>query len=177
MSGKIDPRDLYSNDLVVHEQYKVENNKPNLTHNELNQLLKLQWDTLSDSDKEPWSLMSIKNTYRLVPKRPKSAYMHYSNDPEIRDPIKEKYPDWKVTKIASYLGDQWNKFSLAERDKWVQLANKEKEELAQNPILQIKKKKKELGADDNISRLNNLEKLIHQLENQINTIKSGVENI
>ena len=113
-----------------------------------------------------------------VAKRPKSSYIHYSNDKTIRDKVKTDHPEWSVTKVASFLGQQWKSMESTEKQKWVDLYLKEKEELKNNPVYVTKKKKKNALVDSKTldKRIDDLERVVNQLQNEVISLKHQLIN-
>jgi len=60
-----------------------------------------------------------------APARPITAFFRYSQ--EMRDEIKKKHPDWKVTQISSELGAKWKKLSKEKKSPYEKEYEKEKE--------------------------------------------------
>ncbi len=63
-----------------------------------------------------------------LPKRALSSYMFFAKD--FRPKLKKKFPDLKVTEIMKKTGQEWNKLkekNSSKLDKYVELANKDKE--------------------------------------------------
>jgi hypothetical protein len=152
-----------------------------------------KWKNLSDEEREPFNVLAIKEkeefkeykkanpsldsnyNYEQVLKRPKSSYMHFSNDVDIREGVKNAHPECKVTQIASHLGSLWNKMSADEKKIWEGKAILEKQELLDNPIYKTKKKKKELLKSNSDNRLDYLEKILMELKHDFEQLKLDFE--
>jgi predicted Fe-S protein YdhL (DUF1289 family) len=142
---------------------------------DLDETLKEKWENLSEGERHTY--FELCEDMVKIAKRAKS-YMHFSNNQEIRNKIKTDHSDWSVTQIAIELGKQWKQLSEKERQKWVDLSNKEKEDLLKTPIYIFKKKKKLASSKKNSigQRMDELEKIINQLQNDIIEIKHKLDN-
>lgn len=142
----------------------------------LDETLKEKWENISEEEQHKY--FELCDDMVKTAKRAKSSYMHFSNNPAIRNKIKTEHSDWSVTQIAIELGKQWKQLSEKDIQKWVDLSNKEKEDLQKNPIYIFKKKKK-LASSKQTSigqRMDELEKIINQLQNDIIEIKHKLDN-
>lgn len=151
------------------------------------------WKKLSDDDKKPYQDLADKSKeefneykknnpsdnydYQQVLKRPKSSYMHFSNNKEIREKIRAEHPEWKVTDIASHLGKQWNSMAEKQRKVWEDKAEQEKKDLQDNPIWVTKKKKKLVVKSTSENRLDALEKIVLELQHQLQIQKQEIETL
>ena len=174
----------------VEEKTKIKTSHPDWSGVQILKEMANNWNNLSKEDKTPYEQEAGKAkelfqkleletgavTEEKVKKRPRSAYIHYSYNPEVRGKIKTDHPEWKVTDIAKHLGKQWNEMSDTDRLTWVALSQKEKEDLEKTPVYIIKKKKKKPVESSSDNRISQLEQLFHQLSNELKTIKNLLEN-
>lgn len=174
------------------DKEEIKTQHPDWSGVEILKELAKKWSSLNKEEKQPYEQQaqeakeefskleggsdSFLITEEKVKKRPRSAYIHYSYNPEVRDKIKKDHPDWKVTQIASHLGKQWNSMTDKDRKKWVDLSLKEKAELEANPVWKLVKRKKKQVESQSDSRISQLEQLVHQLTNEIKNIKNQLEN-
>ena len=113
----------------------------------------MEWNKLSDAEKQPYKDLAAKNKAAAPPKekkdkapakaaaapkgakkekaekeegpkKPVSAYMYFSN--AKRAEIKEANPGIAVTEIAKLLGEQWRNADDAAKAPFVAMANKDK---------------------------------------------------
>ena len=112
-----------------------------------------------------------------IAKRPKSSYIHFSNDKTVREEIKQQHPDWTVTQVASHLGKRWKQMGAQEKQKWIDLYLEEKKSLLENPIYVVKKKRKGGANIDSKTldkRIDEIEKVVNQLQNDVISLKHKV---
>ena len=64
-----------------------------------------------------------------APKSKKTSYLIYAN--EVRDEIRKKNPNKAISDITKIIGTQWNALSEDEKQKYVELANADKERYEQ----------------------------------------------
>ena len=87
------------------------------------------WRSLDESKRAEWNAkakeLAPKPTPEQIaaveakaskPKRPPTAFFNYMS--KMRDNIKKQHPDWTVTQISSYLGEQWRSLNKEEKDKF-----------------------------------------------------------
>ena len=174
----------------IDEKQKIKSTHPDWTGVQILKEMANNWNALSVEDKAPYKQQASQAkdlflkyeiesglvTEEQVKKRPKSAYIHFSYNTEVREKIKKEHPEWKVTEIAKYLGTQWNSMEDKERQKWVKISQKEKEELEKNPIYYTKKKKIKPVESSSDNRISQLEQLYHQLSNEVKNLKNLIEN-
>lgn len=175
---------IYCQDEQLRSSIKKEN--PDWASSEVMKELGKRWQQLSDQDKKPFEELAKKgkeeflenqdtSNMEQVLKRPKSSYMHYSNNKEVRDQIRSEHPEWKVTEIASELGKRWNSMSDKEKKVWEDLAQKEKESLLADPVYQWRKKKSPKKDSSLEARVEHLEKIVLELQHTIQELKSNQE--
>lgn len=174
------------------DKEEIKTHHPDWSGVEILKELAKKWSSLNTEEKQPYEQKaqeakeefskkeggsdSFLITEEKVKKRPRSAYIHYSYNPEVRDKIKNDHPEWKVTQIASHLGKQWNSMTDKDRTKWLDLSLKEKAALEANPVWKLVKRKKKQVESQSDSRISQLEQLVHQLTNEIKNIKNQLEN-
>ena len=128
---------------------------PDKQPKEIVSILAAKWQTLTDEEKQPWIKLHEEKKAELLAnpqpratsnknpgvkyKRAKSPYIHYSTDPAIRGPIQEANPDAKPNQITKLISEQWNKLSDEEKQPYKEKFEKEKKELAENPIAKPQK--------------------------------------
>lgn len=173
------------------DKEEIREQHPDWSGVEILKELAKKWSSLSKEDKQPYEQQAQEAKEEFskqeggdsfliieekVKKRPRSAYILYSYNAEVRNKIKTEHPDWKVTQIASHLGKMWNSMSDKDRKKWVELSLKEKANLEASPVWKVVKKKKKQVESSSDSRISQLEQLVHQLSNEIKNIKNQLEN-
>jgi hypothetical protein len=112
-----------------------------------------------------------------IAKRPKSSYIHFSNNKTVRDEIKQQHPDWTVTQVASHLGQRWKQMGGDDKQKWINLYLEEKKSLLENPIYVVKKKRKPRSVLDCKTldkRIDDIEMVVNQLQNEVISLKHTV---
>ena len=176
---------LYCQDEKVRGLIKEEH--PDWSSGEVMRELGIRWKGLSDEEKKPFNeeaqkgkelfLESQQNEDDMIKvlKRPKSSYMHFSNDKQVRDKIKQENPDWKVTEIASHLGTLWNKMPPEEKKVWEDKASKEKQDLLENPQYIWKKKKVAKESSSLEGRIEALEKIVMELQHSLQQLTNNQE--
>lgn len=176
---------LFCQDEKVRNTIKQEN--PDWGSAEIMKELGTRWNNLSEQEKSLYNEQAKKNKEIFlensqndedmvkVLKRPKSSYMHFSNNREVRDKIKQQHPDWKVTQIASHLGSVWNKMSEGEKQVWESKALQEKNELSLNPVYIYKKRKVVNKQSSMEARIKELEKIVLQLQHTVQQLTSHQE--
>lgn len=63
------------------------------------------------------------------PKKPKSSYMFFAA--AVRDKVQKEHPDEKMGGISKVIGGMWQKLSEKEKEKYVKLANEDKDRFAE----------------------------------------------
>jgi hypothetical protein len=112
-----------------------------------------------------------------IAKRAKSSYIHFSNDKEVRGEIKKQNPEWTVTQVAIHLGVLWKQKNDKEKQKWVDMYLKERQDLLDNPIYVEKKVRKgKVSAKSLGDRIDVLEKVVNSLQNDVISLKHKVMN-
>lgn len=128
---------LYSSDPAVREKVKTAN--PDADFGTLSKLISAQWKALSAADRKPYeeksqeekkAMAAVKAANKPKKTRAKSAYLHYSMNPEVRGAAKKANPEMSVTQLAKVLGAQWKGLSADERKPYQEAYTKEKAELA-----------------------------------------------
>lgn len=158
---------------------EIKQNNPDWSSGEIMKELAKRWKDLSETDKKPFEESAQKGKELFletklndddmikVLKRPKSSYMHFSNNKEVRDKIKGEHPDWKVTQIASHLGSLWNNMDKKEKKVWEDVALAEKNSLLEEPVYVYKKKKSTNKQTPLENRIDHLEKVVMELQHTI----------
>ena len=136
---------FYTHDKEQVKEIQEEN--PEAVMKEVRKILKEQWEVLEDEEKEPWEEMSLKskkspkNSPKNSPKgegkykkRAKTAWIHFFTDPDIRSTHTEKGKH-----LMKVLSEEWKGMSVDEKQPWVDKHEAEKEELAENPVLKVRK--------------------------------------
>lgn len=66
------------------------------------------------------------------PKRATSAYFFFTAD--MRERVKQENPDLKITEMAKVMGAKWKQMSDADKQKYVDMAEKDKERYAAEKV-------------------------------------------
>ena len=124
---------LYSSNPDVRQ--KLKESHPSATFGEISKLISQQWKELSAKERKPYldqsnqekAEMAAEKQASVKPKtRAKSAYLHYSMSPEVREKAKNENPNKSVTELAKILGTQWKALSDEEKKPYHQLYLDEK---------------------------------------------------
>lgn len=175
---------LFCQDEELRKSIKEIN--PDWASSEIMKELGLRWKSLSETDRKPFEesaqkakelFLETKDNDDMVKvlKRPKSSYMHFSNNKPVRDKIKAEHPEWKVTEIASELGRMWNKMDAVMKKVWEDKAKEEKESLLSDPQYHWKKKKVSNKASSMEARISSLEKIVMELQHKIQQLLNTQE--
>ena len=128
---------LYSSDKEVRDKVKTAN--PEANFGEISKILSKQWKELSEQAKTPYIQLSnvekektLKEKLALKPPktRAKSAYLHYSMDPKIRNLARKEHENISVTELAKILGAQWKKLDQKAKIPYQQAYETEKSQLS-----------------------------------------------
>lgn len=124
---------LYSSNADVRLKLKTEH--PIASFGEISKLISKQWKELSTTERQPYieksnlekAEMAAEKKASLKPKtRAKSAYLHYSMSPVVREKAKSEHPNNSVTELAKILGTQWKALSDDQKKPYHQLYLDEK---------------------------------------------------
>jgi hypothetical protein len=156
------PNYFYTHDKELVNEIQEEN--PEADVKEVRKILKEQWEVLDEDEKEPWEEMSLKSQKKSPKKsvekspkksavsaketspkkspkvkgqynkRAKTAWIHFFTDDDIRSSHTEKGKH-----LMKVLSEKWKGMSDDEKQPWVDKHETQKEELAENPILKIRK--------------------------------------
>lgn len=174
------PYNCYTKDTTIRNEIREQH--PEWSVSQIMSEIATRWKALSNDDRQKYvdqsnkekisSINNITHTTITKAKRSRTPYMFYLYDPSIRDPVKLDNPEFKPSDITSFIAKQWNTLSLEARQPWIDKSLKERQELADNPIMvSVTKKKK--GENDIISkRIDYLFTKIEDLSSQIAEIKS-----
>jgi predicted RNase H-like nuclease len=127
---------LYSSDKEV--RTAVTGSNPEASFGGISKILSKQWKELSEELKLPYIAQSDlekkktaaeKEAAKPPKTRAKSAYLHYSMDPTIRDKARGTNPNLGVTELAKILGKQWRTLNDDEKVPYQNAYETEKSEL------------------------------------------------
>jgi len=127
---------LYSSDKEVRDAVKSAN--PDASFGGISKILSKQWKELSDELKQPYikqsDLEKQKTAAEKLASKPaktraKSAYLHYSMDPTIRENARKSNPNIGVTELAKILGKQWRTLKDSEKVPYQKAYETEKSQL------------------------------------------------
>ena len=165
---------------------------PEWSHqNMMSECARLWKEGFSDEEKQKYLDLAKEASDNWVPpdddsietikkhKRPQSAYFHFAAS--RRGSLKEENPKLKVTELSKLIGAEWKELTEDDKKPFIDLHEKEKQELIDNPII-IEKKIKKPKVDKNISspdsdQINALTKLISSLTNEVSDLSKRVNEL
>jgi len=174
------PYNCYTKDTTIRKD--IRDQHPEWSVSQVMSEIASRWKALSVEDRQKYidqsnkekisSISSITHTTVTKAKRSRTPYMFYLYDPKIREPVRTNNPEFKPSDITSYIAKKWNALSLDDKQPWVDMSQKEKQELAENPIMISVTKKKKPENDIISKRIDYLFNKIETLSSQIADIKS-----
>lgn len=127
------------------------------------------WTPQEDSD-------STETTQKA--KRAQSSYFHFAAT--RRGPLKQENPTHKVTDLSKLIGAEWKQLTEEDKQPFLDLHEKEKKDLLENPIY-IEKKVKKSNADrpatPSSEEITALKNLVITLQQQINELTAQVNTL
>ena len=146
LTGKVRKRarsayTLYTMDDEVKSKVKVDH--PDASFTDFSKILAAQWKTLTDQDREKYTIASGKEkeemaekpsiqgtTKKPKQKRAKSAYTLYSSDPEVREKVTKANPEADFGTLSKLISAQWQGLSDQLKKPYLDASEKEKTEMA-----------------------------------------------
>jgi hypothetical protein len=135
---------LYTMNIEVKSKVKIDH--PDAGFSDFSKILASQWKALSDEDRQPYIDANIKEkeemaanppvldqtseTKKPKQKRAKSAYTHYSSDPDVREAVKSANPDADFGTLSKLISAQWKALSAADRKPYDEKSQAEKDMMA-----------------------------------------------
>jgi len=146
LTGKVRKRarsayTLYTMDDEVKSKVKVDH--PDASFTDFSKILAGQWKTLTDQDKEKYTIASGKEKVEMAEKptvlgttkkpkqkRAKSAYTLYSSDSAVREKVTKANPDADFGTLSKLISAQWQGLSDELKKPYLDASEKEKTEMA-----------------------------------------------
>ena len=146
LTGKVRKRarsayTLYTMDDEVKSMVKVDH--PDASFTDFSKILAAQWKTLTDQDKEKYTIASGKEKVEMAEKptvlgatkkpkqkRAKSAYTLYSSDPTVREKVTKANPEADFGTLSKLISAQWQGLSDQLKKPYLDASEKEKTEMA-----------------------------------------------